>query len=310
MNAELERLIGQYKDTESSMTERQKAEFEHKLWKDIVKGLPDERKGMHSQRDWCMARLGKGNFYEERSALLLAGAWAGPLFNMLQMMVETDRSDKAVKRAYSIIKNHRQRAVKKVKESGFKISYEEALRQILEAPKSTPAVDDAAFSMDIDDPQGRRTKQFIKRVSALTDEFIRTSVRGISNVEEMTVRVAKEDLMSFVREACDDFRRRVYVLRTASKKERERLIRVTRDDLREAAEVLGISIVWNKDVDLRFAKKVMLGRCAQLHPDKAGPMSDRQKAEYTAVIDSYKILERYMEGRKSHEDGERSHEGQ
>jgi hypothetical protein len=53
----------------------------------------------------------------------------------------------------------------------------------------------------------------------------------------------------------------------------------------------------------------MLKRCAQLHPDK-GAVSEEQKAEYTAVVEAYKTCERYMEGRKSHEDGDRSHEGQ
>jgi Cdc6-like AAA superfamily ATPase len=102
----------------------------------------------------------------------------------------------------------------------------------------------------------------------------------------------------------------MHIMRGASKKERERSARVTREKLREATEVLGISIVWDRDVDLRKAKKIMLQRCAQLHPDKTGSMSDAQKTEYTAVVDAYKTLERYMEGRKSHAFGERSHEGQ
>ncbi|MGH9919815.1 MAG: hypothetical protein ACRD6W_13245, partial [Nitrososphaerales archaeon] len=88
-----------------------------------------------------------------------------------------------------------------------------------------------------------------------------------------------------------------------------RLSRVSRDNLREAAEVLGVSVVWGRDVDLKKAKKIMLTRAAQLHPDQKGPQTDQQKAEYRAVIEAYKTIERYMEGRKSHEDGERSHEG-
>jgi hypothetical protein len=317
----LKSLISQYKETESSMSEKQKAELEQQLW-NIIQGLPEERAGFRSKRDWAAAKLGgSSRDYEQRSALIMAGPWVNPLWEMLE--------NKVARHAVQLIFRE---AKARVARASNRLSQDEALRQVIDeynARENTattkdgrtfrrqaptrpppPPVDSVMTEMDMDSPQGQRSKVFLGKMTALTDEFIRTSLLELSHVEEMTVKLAKDELVSFIREACDDFRRRVYSLRSASKKERERLSRITRDELRGAAEVLGIPVVWDKDVDLRLAKKIMLRRCAQLHPDKVGPMSDNQKAEYNAVIESYKTLERYMESRKPNAVGERSsHEG-
>ena len=165
------------------------------------------------------------------------------------------------------------------------------------------------IDMDMDGTQNTRSKQFMTRVMSLSDEFLRTSVPDLSEIDSMTMKLAKDDFVSFVRESVEDLRRKILTMRQQSKKDRGRASRVSRDGLREASEVLGISVVYGVDVDLHRAKKIMIRRCAQLHPDKNGPVTEQQKNEYTAVVNAFKTLETYMEGRKLNENGERSHAG-
>jgi len=312
--------IAQYKATSSTMSEKEKAEAENRIWEVWVglSGMPKFK----SRRNWAAATFGGPCAqYEIRSQLLLAGSWTDPLWQMIEDGVTRG----AVRNVF------RQARVKVAKQ----IPHAEAVSQAiadynkrgytartadgklyrrmspLEKQRSQPPPADISFEMDMDGTQNQRSKQFLSKLVALADEFLRTSVPGLSGIDDKSMKLARDEFVSFVQEAAKDLRRQVYTMRSQTKKDRERSSRVSRDVFRKAAEVLGISVVWNQDVDMRKAKKIMLTRCAQLHPDKhGGHMSDEQKAEYTAVVNAYKTLERYMEGRKSHEDGERSHEGQ
>jgi hypothetical protein len=317
MNDDIKKLVAQYKESFSSMTEKKRAEEERDLY---LLANPNGRDGKGGKREWLAAYVGGATqHFEQRAMLLTAGPWVNPLWEMFDK--DTSRST-----IIQLFRNARNTMVRKQipGEEALKITLDEynnrgheartssgkTYRRMspLEKQRSSPPspMKDMSIEMDMDASQNRRSKQFFSQMTALSDEFVRTSLVRVSGIDELTIKIAKDEFTSFIQEACNDFRRRVYVMRSASKKDHVRAARITREKLREAAEVLGISIVWDQDIDLRKAKKIMFRRCAQLHPDHSNT-SDEQKAEYRAVVEAYNIIERYMEGRKTNEVGERSH---
>src|SRR5512135_182690 len=319
--SELKELLDQYRANHQVMSEKAKAIAEKDIWSvwQNTASMPKYER----RRDWVAATFGtSGREFGIRSQLLQAGAWVDPLW----ALIDDGMSRNSVLKMFQ---SARTRALKE------RISPSEALQKVIDEYNKTghesrtaegqifrrmpplerqrsqppPAIEDVPVEMDMDSTQNRRSKQFMLRLTALTDEFLRTSVPGLSGIDEMSMKLARDEFISFIREAGEDLRRRVYVMRAQSKKDLVRASRVSRDELRQAAEVLGLSVVWGRDLELRKAKKIMIQRCAHLHPDKTGSMTEQQKDEYTAVVQAYKTCERYMEGRKSHEDGERSHEG-
>jgi hypothetical protein len=320
-DVELKELLAQYKGSSAQMSEKAKAIAENNIWNvwQNTAGMPKYK----DRRHWAAATFGGAPAeYEIRSQLLQAGPWVEPLW----AMIDDGISRSSVR---NLFRQARTSAIKKKLPPAEALSlaideYNKTGHQAhtpdgrvyrrmspLEKQRSQPppSMSDVPTEMDMDSSQNRRSKQFLSRLTALADEFLRTSVPGLSGIDEMGAKIAKEEFVSFVREAAEDLRRRVYVLRSQMKRDRTAASRVSREELRYASEILGIPIVWGRDLDLRKAKKIMLQRCAQLHPDK-GATTEQQKAEYSAVVEAYKTCERYMEGRKSHEDGDRSHEGQ
>ena len=313
MNEDLKKLIDQYKEEFSSMSEKRKAEEERDLY---LLANPDQRGG---KREWMVKHLGgHAQHYEQRSMLIMAGPWVNPLWKMFDEGVTRNSIIQLFRQARDLIANKHMtsegaltQVINTYNSTGYEARTPEGRRYRkmtpMEKQRSQPPPANISIEMDMDTTQNRRSKQFLLRLVALTDEFVRTSLVGLSHIDSLEMKITTDEFTSYVREACDDFRRRVYNMRSSAKKERVRQARVNRDELREAAEVLGISVVWDQDVDLRKAKKIMFRRAAQLHPDKTGPVSNEQKTEFTAVQEAYKTLERYMEGRKSNEVGERSH---
>jgi hypothetical protein len=317
VNEELQQLIAEYKKAFGSLSEKQRAEEERDLYE---LACPD---GKGAKREWMVANLGgQAQHYEHRAMLIMAGPWVDPLWKMFDEGVSRQTIVNLFRQARNLIARKHlagEVALQQVIEEYNKTGHEARTpdgkiyrrRTPMEKQRSQPppSMSQIPVEMDMDATQNRRSKQFFSRLIALTDEYVRTSLVGLNHIDELEIKIAKDEFSSYIREACEDFRRRVYVMRSSSKKDRERRSRITREQLRQAAEVLGIPFVWDRDVDLKKAKKIMLRRLAQLHPDK-GATTEAQKAEYTAVREAYDTLERYMEGRQSHAVGERSHEGQ
>jgi hypothetical protein len=321
MSDDLRLLLVDYKEKLATMSEKQKAESEQCIWM-AWEETPNMPK-FESRRDWAVATFGgSAAEYETRSMMLLAGPWTEPLWRMVDEGVSRGSVRNLFRQARKMVADEQvphETALQRVIEAYNKMGYVaktadgKVYRRMSPTEKQRsrppPAMEDVPIEMDMDSTQNRRSKLFLSRLTSLTDEFLRKSVPGLNGIDELQTKIYRDEFVSYMREAVDDLRRRVYALRSSAKKERTRLSRVSRDSLRLASEVLGISVVWSQDVDLKKAKKIMLTRAAQLHPDQKGPQTEQQKAEYRAVIEAYKTLERYMEGRKSHEDGERSHEG-
>jgi hypothetical protein len=318
-DAELKELLAQYRANGKSMSEKAKAIAESSIWNvwQNTAGMPKYK----DRRHWASATFGGAPAeYEIRSQLLQAGPWVDSLWALIDEGISRSSVRQLFRQARTVAAGEKislaeavQNVIDEYKKKGHEAHTPDGkvYRRMspLEKQRSQPPPEDVPIEMDMDSTQNRRSKQFLLRLSALSDEFLRTSVPGLSGIDDMSMKLAKDEFISFVREAAEDLRRRVYIMRAQSKKDRTRESRVSRDKLRQASEVLGMSVVWGRDLDLRKAKKIMITRCAQLHPDRTGGMNEQQKAEYTAVVEAYKTLERYMEGRKSHEDGERSHEG-
>jgi len=312
---ELYDTINRYLKSKDSMNEKAKAEMETKIWDSWRKaGL----KKYLNKRDWARDVFNGPSFeYTFRAQLLQAGPWADPLWKL----IDEGMSRHSAIRIFRIAKD---RVAKE------QIQNHEALQQEIDSYNSTghsaksqsgkiyrrrtpeekyrssvPSSVDVEIDMDIDGSHGTRSKQFMTRIVALADEFLRTSLPGLTGIEDIVIKRSKEEFISFIRESVEDLRRKVSSARQQSKK--DAVVRVSRDALREASEVLGVSIVYGVGADLRKAKKIMIRRCAQLHPDKNGPMSDSQKNEYTAVVNAYKTLENYnYMGVTKNEDGVRN----
>jgi membrane-associated HD superfamily phosphohydrolase len=312
MNREIiAEMLAQYKLTRDSLSEKEKAVAETKIWKAWLT-IPIREK-VRGRDHWFSINFGESHKCQVRAHLLNAGSWVEPLWELIDQ--GTSRN--------TVHNLFRQACMKAIE---GKIQNEEALKQVLIEYNSTgfmvhthdgrhyrrPTIEEKrrlktdsipvqSVEMDTDTPQISRSKQFITQLSALTDEYLRTSVPDLSEIDGVSMRLLKDEFISFVRESSDELRRKVLSMRHQNKKEKEAQNRVSRNELRLASEVLGIAIVNNKDVDLRKAKKIMLRRLAQLHPDKIGFVSEPQKEEYTAVKEAYDTIERYMDGRKSRE---------
>jgi uncharacterized protein (DUF849 family) len=110
-----------------------------------------------------------------------------------------------------------------------------------------------------------------------------------------------EDFIVIVQEAGEDLRRHVYDVKSQSK-QASKPRKIGMERVRQACEVLGLSMTPGQSIDLKVAKKAMLRRASQLHPDRNNN-SKQTQLEYQAVVEAYKTLELFMEGMKPNENG-------
>lgn len=316
--SDVSKLIAQYREQRGSMGEKQKAEAERRLWEAhcVSSGA-----GNHGyRRDWFAKVLdGSAGAYEHRQMMLNAGPWVDPLWDML---------DKGAAH-YVVVRLFRQAREVAAKEQ---IAHERAVRRVIdeynaagvvahsqdgkvfrrmtptEKARSIPPPSDHEPDSDFGSlgTQNARSKKFLIQLSVLTDSYLKSCVEGPDDDTQLALRMASEEFVSFVREAAEDFKRRVNAVRSMVRKESRRQ-KVSREQFRQACEVLNLPYAYGQKIDLRFCKKTMLKRAAPLHPDRNNG-SHSARAEYQAVVESYQVLEQYAEGMKLNEDGERSHE--
>ena len=303
---DIDTMISKYTEVCKTMSALERAKYEVSLFEKWQEnGLTKYR----SRKIWAQEVLKiTGVDFEIRHQLFTAGSWVDPLWKMM---------DDGISK-YPIRSIFRQA---KDKISKDRLSHEEALKQAIseynavgsmaqnsdgvkyrrkspgEKFLSDPPPSDQMPKMDMDGSQGTRSKQFMLQIIAITNEFLRTSVLDTS--DDISVKIAKEEFISLIRESVEDLRRKILSIRSQSKKDKNQLSRISRSALSRASEVLGLPVIYGMDIDLRKAKKIQLRRCAQLHPDKNGqPMDQKRLDEYMAVIDAFKVFEGYMENRK------------
>lgn len=319
--SEIDRMIAQYVEQRPSMKEKQKAEAERRLWEAHCASLPEgERPGY--RRDWFQEVLdGPAAGYEQRQMMLNAGPWVDPLWAML----DSGSAHYAVVRLFRKAKElaakdqvpHEQAVRRVIDEYGAsghlsysadgkvfrRLSPTEKARSVPPASISELEVDP---SFDGSSSQNSRSKKFLLQLALLTDGYLKSSFGELEESDALLLKLASDEFIGFVREAAEDLKRRVNSVRSSVKTAGRRQ-RVSREQFRQACEVLNLPYSYGQKVDLRFCKKTMLKRAGPLHPDR-NRGSHSAQVEYQAVIESYDVLEKYSEGQK-HENGERSHEG-
>jgi len=322
---ELDKLVAAYKSECGAMSEKQKAESERRIWAVRYSSLgPDVPKG--DRREWLASALGGTSAeYEHRSNLIGAGAWADPFWGMADSGASL----------YTVIRLFRD--ARKIVTSG-QATHEDAVRSVIDGynslgymarspegkvfrksgpggrtprpsdPPSVPGPSDRPkdYNFDGSSSQNSRSKKFLSELMSLADSYVLSSLADPDADEALNLRIAKDDFLSYVREAAEDLRRRVTASRSVARKDVRRQ-RVTREHFRHACEVLNLPYVYGHAVDLRFCKRTMLKRAGPLHPDRNNGSHSAQ-SEYQAVIESYAVLEKYTEGLKN-ENGDRNHEG-
>jgi hypothetical protein len=332
MTSRLQGLITQYKQTANSTNWKRKAELE----KEIRNAIFDEDPQPRGPFGIVLARFlgGSRQDYDHRSTLLNSGPWVNSFWNML---------DKGVAQ-YTVIRLYRESKALAEKEnmefvdaaeyviddyekSGYSAStpdgrkfrkaapYSKSQRSSA-PPVSTPlpaampvngAGEEPSFlSMD---SQQSRSKTLLVRLNVLVEDFVRASMVEYKDVDFHEQQKAVDDFRHFVHEACEDLRRNVNRLRATAVKS-AKAKKVSRDEFRKACEVLGLGqgFTFGKEINLTAAKRAMLKRAAQLHPDHNGGETNKVQ-EYQTVIESLAVLETYVKGLNSHATGERTHEG-
>jgi len=312
---DLTKMISSYKGNSKSMTERQKAELESQLWASYTASSGKSSNG--SSREWLVTVLGgKSRDYELRFTLWNAGEWVQPLWDLLENGMPRTTAVRLMREARSNASLNRvslavslQAVLAAYNESGYEARTPEGktYRRTSPGQKSQQETESESNPIfDSDQFQITRSKKFRDKLVALTSEYVRTSLTDYPNIDVIEARRAVDDFTSFVREACEDLRRKISVMRSEGRKDSKRQ-KVTRDQLRHACEVLGISVIYGHVPDLRVAKRAMLKRARELHPDRHGG-SEKTRAEYQAVIESYGVIETYEKGLTVHANGDRSNE--
>lgn len=308
--SDLSKLISQYKNNISSMSGKQTAEAEKHLvdaWMNVNLQNPSA----DARNEWIRNTLGvKTQDYEMRSMLLRAGQWVDHLWKMhdhgtpirtIVRLFREARDEASTKQ----VSHHQalEKVINQYENTGFLAHTKDGKIYRRPGPSMKTEIG-TPFSQS--DNQKTRSSNFISQVSTLATEYVRTSILP-SGLDEVEIQKPIDEFVSFVNEACEDLRKRVTSIRSHGLKDAKKQ-KISRDGLRRACEVLGISAVYGRPVNLRSAKKIMFKRAAELHPDKCA--STTSTREYQAVIEAYHDLETYMEGLKTNEHGNHDHESQ
>ncbi len=313
MNA-LPQMINEYKEKKDSLSDKEKAEFEERLWNAYLRSDMCERGA--EKRKWLKDILnGHQADYEMRSSLWRAGEWVDPFWNLLQngeSMWTVTRLFRETKKLVFEGNMPREPAIKYVinsyESTGYQVeSHGKKYRRRTSAErvKLNPELAPNSIPFRGLSNQNTKSKQFTLRLIALAKEYVSSSIEGVLPIDDPEALKVTEDFIAIVQEAGEDLRRRVYDVKSQSKQS-SKPRKIGREQVRQACEVLGLSMTSGQNINLKAAKKAMLRRASQLHPDRNNN-SNQTQLEYQAVVEAYKTLELFMEGMKSNESGA-SHE--
>lgn len=312
--SELEDKILAYMDVSHTLNSRQKAVSEREIWELHQKEKPD-KPGV--KREWLKEMFGgAAGEYAYRGQILEQGEWAEDLWGLLDRNInyftvaEIMRTAKkeadvrgiprrdAVRTQISLLEKNglRQEAStgKWVRKSRTPVQPIVTTNGVDKEKEAIHAEVEGLFSFGTQNAKG---KTLLLRVEALVDGYVKESVVSSNDVQEFHLQLVKEEFLSFVREACEDFRRHVLSVKAQIRRE-DRKQKVSREALRHAGDVLGLVPAFGKPIDLKAAKKLMFKRCSPLHPDRfvGQPRSEVREREYQSIIDAYKVMELYNEG--------------
>lgn len=312
----LEELIELYRVNLETMTEWDKAVLESQIWdlRATKEGPGVSRLG--ERREWFQNKFG-GTYaqYERRAALYHARDWTQPLWEKIKGGSSLNDVYNYYKRAKELGKLNG-----KPGPSAFRASLELVLvdknaglpppvvvvkpvpeQRAVPSPKEkeeepAPEPKEAAHRRPVDYqdvtglPQISNSKEYLRRMKELTDDFVRSS---LGDIDPYQADILTAEFMGWIREAYDDLRRKVSKYRQEANSESTKK-RVSKEAFKRACEVLSFRGTFGKPIDLRAAKKRMFVRARDLHPD-SNEGSTEKVAEYDAVQKAYRVLEQYTE---------------
>jgi hypothetical protein len=253
-NKELEGMFEEYKEKESSMTQKERAQLEDRMFTLRKSLVPNEGRYRSYRREWLRDVFGGGcDQYEIRSLLLSAGVWTDPLFEML------DNGSLSFGRAIRMVRLAKARAKER------DISRQDALAVILEEEKK------GAFSFSGKKKRGRSaTIAFKTQTLESAKAFVEQACEEIG----MNGMLKEDALAKFEADlgmCLDDFFGRIS--QGKSKTKSEAMIRISPARFRWACDVLGINPYSKikgkkKPLDKNRVNKAARNRMAALHPDK------------------------------------------
>lgn len=287
-------LLSEYRAELEKLTQRERAERELQIY--LALG------GVGQRREVLKKTLG-GNVgeYELRQTLLGADEWADPLWELWdkgtpvhtvhRLLIQTRQRAKLKSERCSVAL---QRVLDEYRQGWLRHTAEGKAYYAGRAPTPEPPPAPAASPPE---PRGgedenRLSKAFAEQLRIMTSQFVRTACAGLEDYDASKIT---DDFTGYVREALDDLRRKLTAARKRIRaKQDQPLAHVTRASFDHACEILVVHGKHGKPIDLREAKRRMLRRAADAHPDRWGG-STHAVEEYQAIIGAYSVLEQYME---------------
>jgi hypothetical protein len=267
-NAEqlLQSLMARYREVRDGLSQKELAQLEDEMWKlCLVTGY---RKGDQGRRHWMREQFGGGSHsYETRACLLAAGDWTDPLWRYLDSGAI---SQAAARDLYRDAKSRETVEARRRR-----------LLRLLKARFSASVIEEGnGFPV--------KMKRYLSAVEGLTKGLL-DDISG--TLEPRAATEIQRDFMETLRLVCADLREEVRKARERHAKPKDRIGKVRFD---RACEVLSLSYMYGKPIDMTAVKRRKWQRTKELHPDR-NKGSREHELELQAVLDAFDILQQYTD---------------
>ncbi len=306
----LEELVQLYRETQDTLSEWEKAELENQIWEARFDREGPGLSRISERREWFRNKFGGNcNIYEKRSALFRSREWTQPIWDKINGGMPLTTAYPLYKRAKELSKvsgDSEQKSLEiilKNPRAGLPPIPPPSGVQVITAPpviapkeEPIPVIHHKKEKINpkeepSETPQISNSKEYFRRMKDLTDSFVKSS---LVDIEPYLADQLSQEFTGWVREAYDDLRRKVSKHRQEASRTDNPRKRVSRAVFKRACEVLAFQAVFGKSLDLRAAKRRMITRARDLHPDRRDG-STETVAEYRAVVEAYQVLEQYTD---------------
>ena len=311
--AQLDGLMAEYRARRDKLTQREKAQTEANIWR-LMKSIigPGVTKE-YEKRDWLKAEFGGTTAeYDDRAQIWRYGAWADPLWKHIDekglplhtaILISRRVKNLAANSGASLVTVLAQE-LENYESSGYRVQTKDGRVFRAKRPYQKPPP-----SLDLRAPTKftpprptyktpvpvKNSKDFMAQARDLVDEL---AAATLPSIDEYIVSELKTDLLEWIKQGWDEFRRKSNFHRADAK--REKLAKIGATRFRQACEVLGLKATFGKTFEREKLRKCYVKRVTPLHPDKNNGSHERQH-EYEAVVDAYRLLCDYLDQMKEKE---------
>lgn len=311
---QLDTLMAEYRGKRETLTHREKAQLEWRIWR-LMKAIigPGVTKE-YEKRDWLQTEFGgTTSEYDSRAQLWNYGVWVEPLWKRIEEGLPIRTAILMCRRVKNAAANSGEGlgvVLARELEAYDKLEHRRQTKDgrvfRAKAPYSKPpskppaANGPAKFSaprpaykppMPLPVPI-KNSKDFMYQARELVDEL---AAATLPNIDDYIVSELKTDLLEWIKQGWDEFRRKSNFHRADAK--REKLAKIGATRFRQACEVLGLKATFGKTFEKSKLRKCYVTRVSPLHPDKNNGSHALQQ-EYEAVVDAYRLLTDYLEQMK------------